>query len=69
MRSPRHLDPGAAAELYVDLPGEQTLRLEAEVVRVEASPRNGLALRFVGDIEPSRRPLANFIMRQHATGR
>jgi hypothetical protein len=69
MRSPRHLDPGSAAELYVDLPGEETLRLTAEVVRIEASPRPGMALRFVGDIEPSRRPLANFIMRQHATSR
>jgi hypothetical protein len=69
MRSPRHLDPGSAAELYVDLPGEDTLRVLAEVVRVEASPRPGMALRFVGDIGSSRRPLANFIMRQHATSR
>jgi hypothetical protein len=69
MRSPRHLTPGAAAELDLDLPGEETLRLTAEVVRVEMEPRPGMALRFVGDIERNRRPLANFIMRQHATSR
>lgn len=69
MRSPRHLDPGFAAELDLDLPGEETLRLTAEVVRVEGAPRPGMALRFVGDVDRQRRPLANFIMRQHATSR
>jgi len=69
MRAPRCLDPGAAAELDLDLPGEDTLKLMAEVVRVEHQPRNGMAVRFVGDIERNRRPLANFIMRQHATSR
>jgi len=69
MRSPRQLDPGSAAELDLDLPGEETIHLRAEVVRVERSPRAGMALRFVGDIERHRRPLANFIMRQHATSR
>ena len=69
MRSPRAADPGSAAELALDLPGEETLHLRAEVVRVEQSPRPGMALRFVGDIERHRRPLANFIMRQHATSR
>ncbi len=58
--------PGSAAELDLDLPGEETLRLMAEVVRVENGPRAGMALRFVGDIERHRRPLANFIMRQHS---
>lgn len=69
MRSPRQIDPGASAELDLDLPGEATLHLKAEVVRVEMEPRAGMALRFVGDIERHRRPLANFIMRQHATSR
>jgi hypothetical protein len=66
MRSPRQIDPGSSAELDLDLPGEETLHLHAEVVRVT---RQGMALRFVGDIERHRRPLANFIMRQHATSR
>lgn len=69
MRAPRQLDPGASAELDLDLPGEETLHLKAEVVRVEREPRQGMALRFVGDFERHRRPLANFIMRQHATSR
>lgn len=69
MRSPRQIDLGASAELDLDLPGEETLHLKAEVVRVEIEPRAGMALRFVGDIERHRRPLANFIMRQHATSR
>lgn len=69
MRSPRQIDPGAFADLDLDLPGEETLHLKAEVVRVEHEPRAGMALRFIGDIERHRRPLANFIMRQHATSR
>ena len=69
MRSPRQIETGAAADLDLDLPGEETLHLKAEVVRVEHEPRQGMALRFVGDIERHRRPLANFIMRQHATSR
>jgi hypothetical protein len=69
MRSPRQIDPGYAADLDLDLPGEETLHLRAEVVRIEHEPRAGMALRFVGDIERHRRPLANFIMRQHATSR
>jgi hypothetical protein len=69
MRSPRQIAPGYAADLDLDLPGEETLHLRAEVVRIEHEPRAGMALRFVGDIERHRRPLANFIMRQHATSR
>jgi hypothetical protein len=69
MRAPRMLDAGAALELDLDLPGEDPLRLSAQVVRVEQVPRPGMALKFVGDLEPHRRPLANFIMRQHATSR
>jgi hypothetical protein len=66
MRAPRQFDCGAEAEVDLDLPGEERLRLTAQVVRIEHSPRAGMALRFVGDIERQRRPLANFIMRQHA---
>ena len=67
MRSPRAMAPGSEAELDLDLPGEvETLRLTAKVVRVESEPRAGMALAFVGDIERHRRPLANFIMRQHS---
>ena len=69
MRSGRQMNPGASAEVSLDLPGEATLHLTAEVVRVETEPRAGMALRFVGDIDRTRRPLANFIMRQHAVSR
>src|SRR3974390_437078 len=69
MRAPRLVQPGASAEVALDLPGEQTLLLAAEVVRVENEPRAGMGLRFLDDIEADRRPLANFIMRQHATSR
>jgi len=66
MRAPRLIRPGSSADLHLDLPGEETLRLAVEVVRVEQEPRAGMAVRFLG--EP-RRPLANFIMRQHASSR
>lgn len=67
MRAPRAMEPGSEAELDLDLPGEDaTLKLMAKVVRVENAPRSGMALRFVGDVERHRRPLANFIMRQHS---
>ena len=69
MRSPRQLGEGSEAEIHLDLPGEPTIQLLAQVVRVETSPRAGMAMRFVGDVERNRRPLANFIMRQHATSR
>jgi len=68
MRAPRIVGPGASAEVEMRLPGEETLHLTAEVVRVEHEPRPGMALRFV-DGERARMPLANFIMRQHATTR
>ncbi|MGN6106284.1 MAG: PilZ domain-containing protein [Kofleriaceae bacterium] len=55
--------PGTSAELDLDLPGEDTLHLMVEVVRVED---RGMGLKFVEQVEPSR-PLANFIMRQHQT--
>ena len=69
LRAPRHMVPGASAELDLDLPGEDTLHMVAEVVRVEHEPRTGMAMRFVGVVERHRRPLANFIMRQHHTTR
>ncbi len=69
LRVPRTIRPGTAAELDLDLPGEQTLKLTAEVVRIEHEPRAGVGLRFVGDCDRASRPLANFIMRQHAVGR
>ncbi|NVB79914.1 MAG: hypothetical protein HOV81_16080 [Kofleriaceae bacterium] len=69
MRSHRQLGPGESAEIELDLPGEETLYILAEVVRVEQEPRAGMALRFVGTDERTRRPLANFIMKQHAVTR
>jgi hypothetical protein len=66
LRAPRAIKPGESAEIDLDLPGEETLHITAEVVRVQEEPRSGMGLRFVGDGERSRRPLANFIMRQHA---
>ena len=69
MRAQRTLGPGAVAEIDLDLPGEATLHLFAEVVRVEESPRIGMALKFTGNVERNRLPLANFIMKQHAVTR
>lgn len=62
--------PGTPAEVELALPGEElVLRLTVEIVRVEQEPRPGIGVRFVGDGEQTARPLANFIMRQHATTR
>jgi hypothetical protein len=55
---------GSSTEIQLDLPGESSVQLMATVVRVD---RSGMGLRFVGEAERSRRPLANFIMRCHAT--
>jgi PilZ domain len=64
--APEWIRPGSSAQLDLDLPGEATLHLEVHVVRVEHSPgRAGMGLRLVERPEASR-PLANFIMRQHA---
>ena len=68
MRAPKIVGPGSPIEIHLDLPGEEAILLVAEVVRVESDPRPGMALRFV-DGDPARRPLANFIMRQHAVTR
>jgi hypothetical protein len=66
MRAPRHIRPGSFTELDLDLPGESTIHLPAEVVRVEQSPRSGMALRFTAVAPNAKAPLANFIMKQHA---
>lgn len=58
---------GSTAEIHLSLPGEPPLQLNAEVVRVEHNvERAGMGLRIVLDAHDCR-PLANFIMRQHAT--
>ncbi|HET9625640.1 MAG TPA: PilZ domain-containing protein [Kofleriaceae bacterium] len=69
LRAPKLVAAGSQARLEVELPGEPTLYLDAEVVRVEHSPeRAGMGLRILVDARDSR-PLANFIMRHHAATR
>ncbi|HEX4421246.1 MAG TPA: PilZ domain-containing protein [Kofleriaceae bacterium] len=69
LRAPKLVAAGSSAQIELDLPGEPTLCLEAEVVRVEHSPeRAGMGLRLIVDPQ-ERRSLANFIMRQHAADR
>jgi len=69
LRASNPMRKGTAAELDLDLPGQATLRMPVEVVRVEHGPRGvGMGLRFVGTSGRSR-SLANFIMRQHQTWR
>jgi len=69
LRASSSIGEGTAAELDLHLPGEDTLRLAVEVVRVVEEPRGvGMGLRFVGRQE-RRRSLANFIMHQHQTSR
>jgi uncharacterized protein (TIGR02266 family) len=67
LRAPRLVHEGSTLEIDLDLPGEEMLRVSAEVVRVESTPRAGMGVKFVGDGDRNRRPLANFIMRQHQT--
>ncbi|MEP6864080.1 MAG: PilZ domain-containing protein [Deltaproteobacteria bacterium] len=62
---PAELEPGADAEIDLDLPGEETLHLQVTVVRVEDQTRTGVALKFAGDSSTARMPLANFIMKSH----
>ena len=65
LRAPKWVRPGSEAELDLVLPGEGTLSLVVEVVRVEHSnDRAGMGLRVVAG-NGANRPLANFIMRQH----
>lgn len=68
LRAPKWIRPGSEVELDLDVPGEEPLHLEAHVVRVEHNPtRAGMGLKFVDKSPDASRPLANFIMRQHAT--
>lgn len=69
LRASKLVRPGTSAQIELDLPGEQTLHLTVEIVRVESQPRAGMGVRFVGDAERAAKPLANFIMKQHATSR
>ncbi len=66
LRAPKWIRPGSSAEIDLQLPGEEPLRLEVKVVRVEHnSERAGMGMQV---IQPgANRLLANFIMRQHAT--
>src|SRR5688500_4415257 len=67
LRAPELMAAGSSAEIELDLPGEPPLLLTAQVVRVEHNPqRAGMGLRLIVE-EQDRRPLANFIMRQHQT--
>ena len=67
LRASEVMAEGSSAEIHLNLPGEPPLQLNTEVVRVEqGEERAGMGLRIVLDAQ-DRRPLANFIMRQHAT--
>jgi uncharacterized protein (TIGR02266 family) len=69
LRASNSIREGSVAELELEIPGEETLRLAVEVVRVEEGPGGvGMGLRFVEKPERSR-SLANFIMQQHQTSR
>jgi len=69
MRAPKWIRPGSSAEIELAVPGDELLSLSVEVVRVEHSDgKAGMGLRFVSPTATSR-SLANFIMRQHASGR
>jgi c-di-GMP-binding flagellar brake protein YcgR len=59
--APHRARLGDTAEIQLELSGEQ-LRIVAEVVRVIDEPNAALGLRFLGQTERTRRPLANFIM-------
>ena len=66
LRAPKWIRPGSSAEIELDLPGEEPLKLEVSVVRVEHEERRaGMGLRVKH--ADANRPLANFIMRQHAS--
>ena len=65
LRAANAIGAGSSAEIDLDVPGDEPLRLEAEVVRIERTGRReGMAFRFVDQLA-TRRTLANFIMRQH----
>ncbi len=65
---PADIEAGTEGELDLDLPGEVTLHLQVQIVRVEEEPRAGVALKFSGDSLRARVPLANFIMKRHQSG-
>ena len=67
LRAPELMAMGSSAEIELDMPGEAPLHITAQVVRVvHSQERAGMGLKIVAD-EQDRRPLANFIMRQHQT--
>jgi uncharacterized protein (TIGR02266 family) len=67
LRASEVMAEGSSAEIHLNVPGEEPIQLSAEVVRVEhTEERAGMGLRIVHDAQDCR-PLANFIMRQHAT--
>jgi hypothetical protein len=67
LRTPKLVAMGSPAQIELEMPGEPPLHLATKVVRVEHGPkRAGMGLRILVDARDSR-PLANFIMRQHAT--
>lgn len=69
LRAPKQMAMGSSAEIELDVPGEPPLHLNAEVVRIEEDPEGaGMGLRIIVEGQDGR-PLANFIMRQHATRR
>jgi hypothetical protein len=64
LRAPVAIARGSSAEIALDLGEDAPLYLNVEVVRVEG---DGMGFRFLDD--DSKKPLANFIMRQHAASR
>ena len=66
LRAPKWIRPGSSAEIVLDLPDGESVLLEVKVVRVEHSDeRAGMGMKVM---QPeANRPLANFIMRQHAS--
>ena len=69
LRAHRSAGSDEVVEITLELPGSESLKFMAEVVRVQSEPHAGMGLRLVGDPDQVRRSLANFIMRQHATSR
>lgn len=66
LSAPKWIRPGSNAEIDLELPGEEPLHLEVCVVRVEhGEQRAGMGMKVVH--ADANRPLANFIMRQHAS--
>ena len=67
LRAPEMIASGSSAEIRLDVPGEDPLVLEAQVVRIETTAeREGMAFRFV-EAQRVGKGLANFIMRHHAS--